>query len=89
MCGCIVGWQSVVYQVLGHCDLDLFSRIIVSGVYRLYYSRLESQIWCVDSSWDDGVMHTILGIVKGHFGVWMHLWMVICRGPFKVTVTNL
>ena len=44
MCGCIVGWQSVMYQVLGHCDLDLFSRIIVSGVYILYYLRLESQI---------------------------------------------
>ena len=44
VCGCIVGWQSVMYQVLGHCDLDLFSRIIVSGVYLLYYLRLESQI---------------------------------------------
>ena len=44
VCGCIVGWQSVMYQVLGHCDLDLFSRIIVPGVYLLYYLRLESQI---------------------------------------------
>ena len=44
VCGCIVGWQSVMYQVLGHCDLDLFSGIIVSGVYLLYYLRLESQI---------------------------------------------
>ena len=33
-----------MYQVLGHCDLDLFSRIIVSGVYLPYYLRLESQI---------------------------------------------
>ena len=22
-------WQSVIYQVLSHCDLDLFSRIIM------------------------------------------------------------
>ena len=29
---------------LGHCDIDLFSRIIASGVYLLYYLRLESQI---------------------------------------------
>ena len=44
VCGCILGWQSVMYQVFGYCDLDLFSRIIVSGVYLLYYLRLESQI---------------------------------------------
>ena len=25
-----------MYQVLGHCDLDLFSRILVSGTYLLY-----------------------------------------------------
>ena len=31
-----------MYQVLGHCDLDLFSRIIVSGAYLLYlYPRYE------------------------------------------------
>ena len=40
---------------------DLVSRIIVSGAYLLYYLMKESQIWCVDSSWDDGVVHTTLG----------------------------
>ena len=40
---------------------DLVFRIIISGAYSLYYSRLESQVWYVDFSWDDGVVHTILG----------------------------
>ena len=40
---------------------DLVSRIIVSGAYKLWFLRLESQIWCVDSSGVGGVMHTILG----------------------------
>ena len=39
----------------------LVSRINVSGAYLLYYLMLESQIWCVDSSWDGGIVHTILG----------------------------
>ena len=39
----------------------LFPTIIMSGAFCLYYLRLESQIWCVDSSWDGGVVHTILG----------------------------
>ena len=43
---------------------DLVSRIIVSGAYLLYYLMKESQIWCVDSSWDR-VVHTILG----HFDI--------------------
>ena len=46
---------------LGHCDLDLVSRIIVTGAYLLYYLMYESQIWGVVSSWDGGVMYTILG----------------------------
>ena len=37
--GCILGWQSVMYQVLDLCDLDLFTRIIVSGAYLLFYLR--------------------------------------------------
>ena len=47
----------------GHCDLDpdQVFRIIVSGAYLLYYLRLESQIWCVDASWDDVVSRTING----------------------------
>ena len=36
VCGCILGWQSVIYQVLGHCDLGFFSRIIVPGAYLLH-----------------------------------------------------
>ena len=33
----------------------LVSRIIMSGAYLVYYLRLESQIWCVDASWDNEV----------------------------------
>ena len=40
---------------------DLVFRIIVSGAYLLYYLREESQIWCVDASWDDKVSRTIIG----------------------------
>ena len=50
--GCILGWQSVMYQFFGHCDLDLVSRIIVSGAYLLYHLRQDSQIWCMDASLD-------------------------------------
>ena len=39
---------------------DLVSRIIVSGAYLLYYLRNESQIWLVVSSWDGGVVQSIL-----------------------------
>ena len=31
---------------------DLVLIIIVSGAYLLYYLRRESQIWCVNASWD-------------------------------------
>ena len=34
---------------------DLVFRIIMSRAYPLYYLRWESQIWCVDASWDGGV----------------------------------
>ena len=40
---------------------DLVSRIIVSGAYLLYYLMKESEIWCVEFSWNGGVVHTILG----------------------------
>ena len=33
----------------------------VSGAYLLYSLRQESQIWCVDASWDGGVSRTIFG----------------------------
>ena len=56
VCGCILGWQSVMYQF---CDLDLISTIIMSGAYLIYYLREESQICCMDTSLDDDVSHTI------------------------------
>ena len=55
VCGCIFGWQSVMYQF---CDLDLISRIILSGAYLIYYLREESQICCMDTSLDADVSHT-------------------------------
>ena len=48
-----------MYQVLGHCDLDIFSRIIVSGAYIVYYLGLESQIWCMDASLDGDMSQAI------------------------------
>ena len=51
-----------MYQVLGHCDLDLFSRIFVSGEVHISY--------------------VILGR-NPKFGVWLRLWIVLCRGPFS------
>ena len=58
MCGCILGWQSVIYQF---SDLYLISTIIVSGAYLIYYLRKESPICCMDTSLDADVSHTILG----------------------------
>ena len=40
---------------------DLVFRKIVSGAYLLYYLMYESQIWCVDATFDGGESHTILG----------------------------
>ena len=56
VCGSISGWQSVMYRF---CDLDLVSRIIVSGASHIYYFREESQICCMDTSLDADVSHTI------------------------------
>ena len=56
VCGCIFGLQSVIYHF---CDLDLISRIILSGAYLIYYLREESQICCRDKSLDADVSHTI------------------------------
>ena len=44
VCGCILGWQYVVYHFWVTVTLltltsDLISRIIVSGAYLLYYLR--------------------------------------------------
>ena len=43
------------------CDLDLISRIIVSGAHLVYYLREESQISFMDTSLDADVSNTILG----------------------------
>ena len=40
---------------------DLVFRKIVSIAYLLYYLRWESQIWCVDASWDEEASCTIIG----------------------------
>ena len=40
---------------------DLVFRKIVSIAYLLYYLRKESQIWCVDASWNVEVLRTIIG----------------------------
>ena len=54
--GCIFGWQCVMYQFY---DLDLISRIILSGAYLTYYLRDETQMCCMDTSLDADVSHTI------------------------------
>ena len=58
VCSCILGWPSLTYQF---CDLDLISRIILSGAYFIYYFREEIQICCMDTSVYADVSYTILG----------------------------
>ena len=41
---------------------DLVFRIIVSGVYLLYYLSWESHIWCLVASWDGRVSCTKLWV---------------------------
>ena len=62
VCGYILGWRSVAYHfpVTVTLTSDLVFRIIVFGTYLFYYLRQESQIWCVDASWDDKVSRTII-----------------------------
>ena len=45
-----------MYQL---CDLGLISRIILSGAYIIYHLREESQTFCMNTSLDAGVSHTI------------------------------
>ena len=66
VCGCVLGWQSVVFHnwvtVSLNLTSDLVSRnCIESGACLLYSLRKEFQIWCVNASWDKGVSHAILG----------------------------
>ena len=62
-CICILGWWSLTYYFLATVTLtsDLVLIIIVSGAYLLNYLRRESQIWCVNASWDGWVSCTIFG----------------------------
>ena len=59
VCGYMLGLWSVAYHFRVTVTLILTSNlvfgIIVSGAYLLYYLRQESQIWCVDASWNDKV----------------------------------
>ena len=54
VCIPILGWWSLTYYFLATVTLtsDLVLIIIVSGAYLLFYLRRESQIWCVNASWD-------------------------------------
>ena len=49
-----LGMVELTYYFLATVTLtsDLVLIIIVSGAYLLYYLRRESQIWCVNASWD-------------------------------------
>ena len=55
----MVSSWGVMYQFWGHCDVDLVSRLIVSGAYLLYYLKKESQIWYVDASLNGDMLRTI------------------------------
>ena len=61
VCGCNFWWRSVTYHFLVTLTLtsDLVCRIIVFRTYLLYYLRWESQICCMDTSFDADVSHTI------------------------------
>ena len=66
MCVCILDRQSVAYHnwvtVTLNLTSDLVSRnCIESGAYLLYSLSQEFQLWCVNTSLDDRVSHTILG----------------------------
>ena len=50
-----------MYRFWGHRDLDLISKIIVSGAYLIYYTREEFQICCLGTSLYVDMSRTILG----------------------------
>ena len=56
-----LGFSESNVPVLGHCDVDLFSRIIVSRAYILYYLRKDSKFWFMGISLDNDMSRTILG----------------------------
>ena len=61
VCGCNFWWRPVTYHFWVTLTSDLVYRIIVSRTYLLYNLRWESQIFCMDTSFDADVSHTILG----------------------------
>ena len=65
MCGCILGWQSVVYHfgVTVTLPTDLVFIIIVSRAYLLYCLRYEYQMLSVGASWNGGVSRTIFNLL--------------------------
>ena len=52
--------SQTIFWVTVTLTSDLVLRNIVSRAYLLYYLMQESQIFGGDSSWDGGVVHTIL-----------------------------
>ena len=68
------------FSILGHCDLDLFSRIIVSRAYLLYFLRKESQIWCIDASLNLCDLDQVSEIIVSGA-----LFLIL----FEVVITNL
>ena len=61
VCGCNFWWRSVTYHFWDTLTLtsDLVCTITMSRIYLLYYLRWESQICCMDTSYDADVSHTI------------------------------
>ena len=60
--------------IFGHCDFELMSRINVSGAYLLNYLRQESQILCVDASWDEGAQWLSGRVLDSSLTVVTALW---------------
>ena len=60
VCGCNFWWRSVRYHFGVTLTSDLVCRIIVSRTYLVYYLRWESQIFCMDTSLDNYLWHTII-----------------------------
>ena len=57
----------------------------MSGAYLIYYLRQESLIRCVDSSWNSGVVHTIMGHFEFDFGL---ISRVLCLEHISYITNN-
>ena len=59
----VASWVTECHvSVFYHCDLDLVSRIIVSGANLIYKLRQESQTSCMNASLDADKSNIILGL---------------------------